>query len=363
MIRINDFKAKTTLKAAVLASVLVLFAAAPGFSQQVVNLTAGPATAALPDGTVVPMWGYACGAAVTGATATCAPLTGLTSQAAIGALGGIYVVNGGSGYTSSPAVTITPAAGNTPTATASATAVVSGGVVVGFNVISHGAGYTAAPTVTIAGPGHRNHSCCGGITSLVPCRDNGSLWSGGRPSDQPDQQPLVYHSWRNAEQHSHIYRDYGASGRWPWRVADHHAESRPHRRAGVRHLVYRLWGHPAGYPMHVPASWRFRHASDPRAARAIHVHGSGGRCAGNSYIDATNLGESQAGYIYASIRHPSFNSGTHGLDWHAGGHHRAYARYNVRGCCGRHSVPCGRRWQDCGDSGGDVQRGSPTRVQ
>ena len=39
-----------------------------------VNLTAGPATATLPDGSIVPMWGYSCGAAVTGSTATCAPL-------------------------------------------------------------------------------------------------------------------------------------------------------------------------------------------------------------------------------------------------------------------------------------------------
>jgi hypothetical protein len=62
MIRINHSRVKTTLKAAVLASVFVLFAAAPGFCQQVVNLTAGPTTAALPDGTVVPMWGYTCGA-------------------------------------------------------------------------------------------------------------------------------------------------------------------------------------------------------------------------------------------------------------------------------------------------------------
>ncbi|HYL00400.1 MAG TPA: Ig-like domain-containing protein, partial [Steroidobacteraceae bacterium] len=39
-----------------------------------VNLTAGPATTTLPDGTVVPMWGYTCGAALTGSTATCTAL-------------------------------------------------------------------------------------------------------------------------------------------------------------------------------------------------------------------------------------------------------------------------------------------------
>ncbi len=149
MIRINDSKSKTTLKVAVLAGTFLLFAIATGFGQQIVNLTAGPATTTLPDGTTLPMWGYSCGTAATGSTATCAPLTGSNSSAASGALGGIYVLNGGSGYSSSPTVTITPAPGNTPTTPAVATAVVSGGVVVGFNVTNHGAGYTAAPTVAI----------------------------------------------------------------------------------------------------------------------------------------------------------------------------------------------------------------------
>src|SRR5271169_5336960 len=151
MIRINDSKSKTTLKAAVLVSAFLLFAVATGFGQ--VNLTAGPTTTTLPDGTTLPMWGYTCGTAVASATATCAPLTGSSSGAATGALGGFYVINGGSGYSSSPTVTITPATGNTPTTPAVATAVVSGGVVVGFNVTNHGAGYTAAPTVTLSGGG------------------------------------------------------------------------------------------------------------------------------------------------------------------------------------------------------------------
>jgi len=41
---------------------------------QSVNLAAGPSTLTMPDGTVVPMWGYTCGTAVTGSLATCAPL-------------------------------------------------------------------------------------------------------------------------------------------------------------------------------------------------------------------------------------------------------------------------------------------------
>ncbi|HEY3625168.1 MAG TPA: hypothetical protein VGL00_02755, partial [Terracidiphilus sp.] len=84
MIRIYVSKSKATLKAAVLASTLLLCAVAMGFGQQV-NLTAGPTTAAMPDGTIVPMWGYTCG---TASGATCAPLSGSTSAAATGSLGG-----------------------------------------------------------------------------------------------------------------------------------------------------------------------------------------------------------------------------------------------------------------------------------
>jgi len=154
MIRMNDSKVKTTLKAAVLLSVLLLFAAAPAFSQQVVNLTAGPATTTMPDGTVVPMWSYTCQALTVGVTssATCAPLSGVSVAAGMGALNGIYVVSGGSGYSSSPTVTISAPTGaitGVTNATATATAVVTGGAVVGFNWTNRGAGYIAAPTVTI----------------------------------------------------------------------------------------------------------------------------------------------------------------------------------------------------------------------
>ena len=159
MIRINDSKSETTRKGAVLASALLFFAAATGFGQQPINLSAGPATTTMPDGTVVPMWGYSCGAAISGSTATCAPLSGAnpaTSSAASGALGGVYVINGGSGYTSAPTVAISAPTGaitGVTNVTAVATAVVNGGQVVGFNVTNHGAGYIAAPTVTLTGGG------------------------------------------------------------------------------------------------------------------------------------------------------------------------------------------------------------------
>ena len=65
---------KAILNAAARVFGLLLFGAVVTFGQQQVNLTAGSANATLPDGTVVPMWGYSCGTGVTGSTATCAPL-------------------------------------------------------------------------------------------------------------------------------------------------------------------------------------------------------------------------------------------------------------------------------------------------
>jgi hypothetical protein len=150
MIPIYDSKSKAILKAAVLVSTLLLCAVAMSFGQQKVNLTAGPTTTTMPDGTVIPMWGYTCGAAVTTSSATCAPLSGSMSGAATGALGGLYVLSPGSGYLS-PTVTISGGGGTGATASA----VVSGGQIVGFNVMTHGSGYTSAPMVTISdsGPG------------------------------------------------------------------------------------------------------------------------------------------------------------------------------------------------------------------
>src|SRR5882762_6860173 len=70
--RTNNFKA--ILKAALRVLCILPFAAAAAFGQQVVNLTAAPTSVTLPDGSTVPMWGYFCGTAVGGATATCAAL-------------------------------------------------------------------------------------------------------------------------------------------------------------------------------------------------------------------------------------------------------------------------------------------------
>src|SRR5579864_8087856 len=65
---------KATMKTALLVTTLLLLGAGLALGQQQINLTAGPTTATMPDGSQVPMWGYSCGAIVTGSAATCAPL-------------------------------------------------------------------------------------------------------------------------------------------------------------------------------------------------------------------------------------------------------------------------------------------------
>src|SRR5260370_13944446 len=67
---------KAILKAALRVACILPFAAVFAFGQQRVNRTAAPTTTTMPDGTVVPMWGYTCGALAVGvvSTATCNPL-------------------------------------------------------------------------------------------------------------------------------------------------------------------------------------------------------------------------------------------------------------------------------------------------
>ena len=68
--RANNLKA--ILKAATLIFTILPFVATAARGQQQVNLTAAPTSTTMPDGSTVPMWGYSCGTAVTGSTATCA---------------------------------------------------------------------------------------------------------------------------------------------------------------------------------------------------------------------------------------------------------------------------------------------------
>ena len=60
------------------------------------------------------------------------------------------MVNGGSGYTVAPTVTITPAPGDLTGKGATATAVISNGVVTAISVVNGGSGYTAPPTITLS---------------------------------------------------------------------------------------------------------------------------------------------------------------------------------------------------------------------
>jgi hypothetical protein len=69
---------KSIVSEAVAVACILLFGAVATFGQpQQINLVASPTTATLPDGTPVPMWGYFCGAAANGSTATCASLNPL----------------------------------------------------------------------------------------------------------------------------------------------------------------------------------------------------------------------------------------------------------------------------------------------
>ncbi len=69
---INSLKAM--IKLAVRGAAVLLLGVGAAGAQQTINLSAGPASASLPDGSSVPMWGYSCGAVVSGSTASCASL-------------------------------------------------------------------------------------------------------------------------------------------------------------------------------------------------------------------------------------------------------------------------------------------------
>src|SRR5437879_3460874 len=64
---------KATLKTAVLVTTVLLLGAGISLAQSV-SLTAAATTTTLPDGAVVPMWGYSCSTTVLPANATCAAL-------------------------------------------------------------------------------------------------------------------------------------------------------------------------------------------------------------------------------------------------------------------------------------------------
>ena len=122
--RSNNYK--SIRKHAGLAVSVLLMASGAAFAQQTVNLSVGPATAAQPDGTAVPMWGYTCGTAVALSTATCAALNPAvqtfntnpaTPVASVGSLWSpvVITVPTGQDLTISLTNNLTFAGGNIPT--------------------------------------------------------------------------------------------------------------------------------------------------------------------------------------------------------------------------------------------------------
>src|SRR5215469_13905954 len=130
---------KTILKSAAL--VLAILSCAGAAFCQSINLTAAPTTTTMPDGTVVPMWGYFCGTAVTGSAATCAalnPKSGATVPA-----------------TWSPVVITVPIAA--PTGTTTANTIPTSIVIVGQ--VGGGLGVLAQRTTTMS-PDHSLKQGC-----------------------------------------------------------------------------------------------------------------------------------------------------------------------------------------------------------
>jgi hypothetical protein len=106
--RTNTFRAALT-KSGLAASILLL-ASGASYGQttpQQVGLTAAPTTVTMPDGSVVPMWGYFCGTAVAGSTATCAGLNTHAPAATLTSPGGWSPVVITIPYTSTTVGTVT----------------------------------------------------------------------------------------------------------------------------------------------------------------------------------------------------------------------------------------------------------------
>jgi hypothetical protein len=79
--RINSLKA--IFKTAVLGAAVLLLGAGVADAQQQINLTAGPTTANMPDGSQVPMWGFSCGASISTSVATCKALNPAATTSAV----------------------------------------------------------------------------------------------------------------------------------------------------------------------------------------------------------------------------------------------------------------------------------------
>src|SRR6516162_5089232 len=139
----NHFKA--ILKSAARVLAILPFAAA-AFGQQTINLTAGPTTTTMPDGTTVPMWGYSCGTAVTGSTATCAALNPSAAAAGTWSPVVITVPAASAGTNTALTINLTNNLSFTPTGTATQNGVPTSIVIVGQ--VGGGLGVLAQRTTT-----------------------------------------------------------------------------------------------------------------------------------------------------------------------------------------------------------------------
>jgi hypothetical protein len=181
MIRINDCMSTTTQKAAVLVTALLLMVAVSGFGQQNINLSAAPTTTMLPDGTTVPMWGYFCGTAVSGSTATCAALNPASTTSPPTWSPVVITVPTGQGLT----INLTNNLSFIPAGSTTANIIPTSIVIVG----QVGGGLGGAPA-TAASPSHANAQGCvswfiAGLAPGTPCTSN---QSGALP---PTQGPRV----------------------------------------------------------------------------------------------------------------------------------------------------------------------------
>jgi hypothetical protein len=184
MIRINDWKGKATLKAAVVVSVFLLLVVVAGFGQQPINLTAAVTTTTMPDGTTVPMWGYFCGAAVTGSTATCAALNPSSTATTPGTWSPVVItVPTGQGLT----INLTNNLSFTPTGSTTANAIPTSIVIVGQVGGGLGSSRTATPS-----PSHTDAQGCTTWFIADPSTPPGTPCSTSTPlASPPAQGPRV----------------------------------------------------------------------------------------------------------------------------------------------------------------------------
>src|SRR5215469_16336240 len=162
--RTCHFKASAIMKAALLVASILLFGVSASFGQQTVNLTVAPTTTTLPDGTAVPMWGYFCGTAAPGATATCAALNPLavataTAQAPWSpvVITVPYVAAATGGSATSLTINLTNNLSFTPTGATTANAIPTSIVIVGQ--VGGGLGVLAQRTTTTS-PDHSAAQGC-----------------------------------------------------------------------------------------------------------------------------------------------------------------------------------------------------------